>query len=122
MDFSLVQQLLQDRTYTSASEAIADLRLVFENCRAFNKPTVSVVKYGNNVDKFMMYNDFDILSPVWGALRYVLTEVILSTRFVLAWYLPLRSPSALSRYSVWTAAGGLCEHSLAQSISPMPLP
>ena len=55
MDFSLVQQLLGDRDYAAASEAIADLRLVFENCRAFNKPSVSVVKYGNNVEKFMMY-------------------------------------------------------------------
>lgn len=53
MDLSTVKKNLKNRNYWTVSEAINDLRQIYQNCRTYNPPTDDVVVMGNNLEKVM---------------------------------------------------------------------
>lgn len=53
MDLSTVKKNLKARNYWTVSEAIADLKQIFTNCRTYNPPTDDVVVMGDNLEKEM---------------------------------------------------------------------
>jgi len=56
MDFSTIQNKVNWGSYPTAEEYINDVRQVFKNCRAYNKPDTPVAKGGNKLEG--MFNRF----------------------------------------------------------------
>lgn len=53
MDLSTIRQKIKDQVYWSASECLADFDLMFENCRAFNRPGDDVNKLADKLEAVM---------------------------------------------------------------------
>mmetsp|Transcript_15046 Transcript_15046/g.38640 ORF Transcript_15046/g.38640 Transcript_15046/m.38640 type:complete len:909 (-) Transcript_15046:1771-4497(-) len=53
MDLSTVRSKLKERKYWAAQEAIDDLRLIWANCRTFNRPGDDVCKMADMLEKHM---------------------------------------------------------------------
>jgi hypothetical protein len=51
MDFGTVKNKMQANQYSNADEAFADMRLVFSNCRLYNKPETDIVKMCDNLER-----------------------------------------------------------------------
>jgi hypothetical protein len=51
MDFGTVKSKFQAGEYSSSDELYADMKLVFYNCRLYNKPETDIVKMCNNVER-----------------------------------------------------------------------
>ncbi|KAL6928699.1 histone acetyltransferase [Hanseniaspora valbyensis] len=52
MDLSTVELKLENNKYETFEEFIADIRLIFNNCRTYNNETTSYYKYANKLEKF----------------------------------------------------------------------
>ncbi|XBW36851.1 hypothetical protein QEN19_002430 [Hanseniaspora menglaensis] len=52
MDLSTVEHKLENNKYETFEEFIADVRLIFKNCRTYNNDTTSYFKYANKLEKY----------------------------------------------------------------------
>eukprot|EP00049_Salpingoeca_infusionum_P026489 m.25951 g.25951 ORF g.25951 m.25951 type:complete len:1105 (+) comp8780_c0_seq2:172-3486(+) len=50
MDFGTIKRRLKDKVYTCGAECIADITLVFDNCRTYNVSTEDVVVMANAIE------------------------------------------------------------------------
>ena len=53
MDLSTMEERLSNDMYPTPAEFVADAKLIFENCRAYNGETTSYVKSANKLEKYM---------------------------------------------------------------------
>nr|CAB3229620.1 uncharacterized protein KIAA1211 homolog [Phallusia mammillata] len=63
MDLSTIETKLDDRIYKKVTEFMADITLMFNNCRLYNGPESEYTQVANELDKLFKSNLFSKLSP-----------------------------------------------------------
>ena len=53
MDLSTVEERLENDYYSSPRDMLADLKLIFNNCRQYNDPSTVYAKCANKLEKYM---------------------------------------------------------------------
>jgi histone acetyltransferase len=67
MDLSIVEEKLEQGSYTTPKDLVADLRLMFSNCRKYNDASTVYVKCAAQLEKYMWSLIEEI--PEWADLR-----------------------------------------------------